>query len=158
MTMRTYIGLGRTVLYLGVAVFLVGTFVSSLKAEIPYWPLFLHDAGFIWAEIPSIISYRAAIVGLLDVWASALLLLLSFYVGQKCRLTRRSTAFILILLSFSVLLGLLFGYEIRQIQMPRYPIFDMSILYVFPGELGKVIWCMLGVLAGVYKGEIRKTA
>jgi hypothetical protein len=154
--MRIHIGSGRTVLYLGVAVFFVSTFVSSLKAEIPYWPLLLHDSGFIWAEIPSIISYRMAIVSMLDAGASALLLLLGFYMGQKCRLTSRFVVVLLISLSFSVLLGLLLGHEIRQIEMPSSSIFNASILYAFPGELSKIVWCMLGLVAGTYQSEGRK--
>lgn len=156
--MKIHIGLSRTALYLGVAVFSVTTFVSSIKADIPYWPLLLHDAGYIWAEIPSIISYRGAIVDLLDIGASTLLLLLSFYVGQGCKLTRRSTVIILVSLAISALLGLLSGYAIRQTEMPEYSIFDVSMLYVVPGELSsRIVWCMLGLVAGNWRNETLKT-
>jgi len=129
--------------------------MNWLKADIPYWPLLLREAGFILAEIPPMIFYRSALVGLLDAGSSALLLLLNYQVGKRYKLTRPSTAILLASLSISVLLGLLLGYGAKQIQMPQYSIFTVGILYLIPGELGsKIAWCMLGVVVGNYKTEI----
>ncbi len=146
-------------LYSLVSVFLAALLVNWMKAEISFWPLLLHDAGFIWAEIPSVIFYRKALVESFDIGLNVLLLLLNYYVGKRCKMTRRSTAIFLVALSVSVLLGLLSGYEIKQLQLSQYPIFVPSILYAVPNELGsKVVWCALGITAGKYYKEIRKTS
>jgi len=154
--MKIYDVDNRIILYATIAVFSVGAFVNWLKADIPYWPLLLHEKGFIWAEVPSVIFYKMALVGLLDTGASTLLLLLNYHVGKKYKLTRTSTAFFLASLLISLSLGFLVGYGVKQIEMSQYSIFNVHMLYHIPTELGsKIVWCMLGVVMGSYKTEIK---
>jgi len=157
--MKISVVYNRIVLFTTIAVFSVSVLMNWLKADIPYWPLLLREAGFILAEIPPMTFYRSTLVGLLEAGSSALLLLLNYQVGKKYKLTRTSTAILLTSLSISVLLGLLLGYGAKQIQMPQYSIFTVGILYLIPGELGsKIAWCMLGVVVGNYKTEIENTS
>ena len=155
--MKIHSLLNQAILLLGIVVFTTSVFVSWLKSDISYWPLLLHDAGFIWAEIPAIIFYRTAIANLLELIGNSFLLLTSFYVGQKYELTKVSTIFLFVLLSVCVLLGLLLGYGMKQIEMPEYPIFDVGILYVVPSELiPKIVWCMFGVFLGSWRTRAQK--
>lgn len=149
----------RTIILANIGVFFASTFVNWLKADIPYWPLILHDAGFIWAEIPSIIQYKSTLLGFLETGVSILLFLLFYSFGKKYKLTRKTVAFLLALLSASVLLGFLFGYGIKQIEMFKYSIFAVSTLYLLPSELSsKIVWCMLGVISGNYTKKVDKNA
>jgi len=153
--MKTYVERNQIILIAAIAVFSVSAIVNWLKADIPYWPLLLHEAGFIWPEVPAIIFYKRALIGLFNTGGCALLLLLNYHLGKKYKLTRISTAKLLALLSISVLLGLLFGHGMKQIEIPQYSILNASILYLIPSELGsKIVWCMLGFVGGNHKSGI----
>lgn len=150
--MKNIITYDRIIVLVVIAVLFVCAFVSWLKADIPYWSLVLREAGFILIEIPPMILYRSTLIGLLDMGASALMLLLNYQAGKRYKMTRTSTAILLVSFSISILLGLLLGYGIKQIQMPEYSIFSVNILYLIPSELGsKIVWCMLGIVVGNYK-------
>jgi len=147
--------LNRSFLSVITMVFLVSAFVNWLKADIPYWPLLLHEAEYILTEMPAVILNRNALIGLLEVGTGAWLLLLNYRVGKRYKLTRTSTLILVMAFSISSLLGLLFGYGVKQTQMHQYSIFTVSILSLIPNEVGsKIVWCMLGVVAGHCKTEV----
>lgn len=139
----------QTVLVITIVAFFTTAFVSWLKADIPYWSLLLHERGFIWAEIPFLISYRMALVGLIDMGSSTLLLLFNYSAWKKRKLTRSFLTFLLVSLFISISLGFFIGYGIKQMEVNQYSIITMNMLYYILVELSsKVVWCMLGVFLG----------
>jgi len=155
--MRLRIDLSGFSWFANLAAFVVSAFTNFLKADLAYWPLLLHDVGFIWAEVPSVIFFKWTVLGLLDVGASALLIFPYFYLGKTTNLTRKSIAVIMISSFVSVLLGLLAGYGVKQIQMRDYSILSLKTVYVIPSEVGsKAVWCVSGIFLGNYLEKSRK--
>jgi len=117
----------------------------------------LSEAGLAPQEIGAALMFRSIVFGVVSICTSVGLLLLNYYLGKRYRLTKTSTIVFVSTLVISILLGLLLGYGIKQLQLPQYPILNWGIIIEIPYELSSTItWCMLGMLAGNYKREIEE--
>lgn len=140
------------------AVFVVQFWINWSTADALFWAVMLDEAGLTLEEIAIALTFRDIILSVVGISTSIGLLLLNYYLGKRYKLTRTSTIVLLLTLVISILLGILLGYEIKQLQLPQYPILNIGIIAVIPGKLlSSITWYMLGMLAGNYKREIEQT-
>ena len=139
------------------AVFIAVAVRSWLQADLPYLAVMLYEDGLSVEEYATTLTFRNIAIIAWGIGSSVGLLLLNYYLGKKYKLTRESTIFYLLCLIISILIGTFLGYGTRQLQLPQYPILNLGILALTPGNLlSSITWNMLGMLAGNYMREIKE--
>ena len=148
----------RTILLvIMLAVFARQFWINWLSADAPFWVIMAHEAGLPPEDFALALTFRNILLTVTGTCTSIGLLLLNYYLGKRYKLTRRSTIVLLFALVISILLGLFCGYGIKQLQIPQYPILNITIVANIPGRLlSQITWCMVGMLAGNYKREIEE--
>ncbi len=121
-------------------------FLSSILREIGHSP---QEVVAFYFHM-SIFNMVGGLVGpILNLFAS-------YYAGKQYVLTKNSALTFLFLLIITIWLGSFTGYLIRQIELPQYPILNVTFfVYTLSQTRGPVVWSFLGVLAGNYIRERR---
>ena len=141
----------RSLWYVIVIVFVSSTVSSYLTAGGTYVTLWLREQGYSGSEIATYYM-RVFIVSTISGYGLLVLILVATYMaGKHYVLTKPSSVMFFLFLVVTILCGSLAGYVIRQIEIPLFPILNISIFWEIQSlMLSRIILSFLGMLAGNY--------